>query len=194
MEIIVEESSNLQATHDILNYGLPATMIDTFQYLRQHYVHFSFPGVVPRTFIGALTLAILSKPLILLSNANGFYTKLTVRGVMGLLNATALTRYKIPYQRSMVKIPEDVTFAMRDILCGSSSEQNSKSQDRLRRGIFLMIFAATVFHSEIMTLLFSQLSNLLLDAKISLQAMILICIKSASISILIMIAVDSYFW
>ncbi|RKF81403.1 Dol-P-Man:Man-PP-Dol alpha-1,6-mannosyltransferase [Golovinomyces cichoracearum] len=218
----VEESFNLQATHDILKYGLPATTIDAFQYLRQHYDHFSFPGVVPRTFIGALALAILSKPLILLSNANGFYTQLIVRGVMGLLNATALTRYKNTISTIYGKdtgrwfilllssqfhtiyyasrtLPNSfafclITFAMRDILCGSSSQQNSKSQNHLRRGIFLMIFAATVFRSEIMILLFSQLLNLLLHDKISLRAMIPLCIKSASISILITITVDSYFW
>ncbi|TQS35685.1 hypothetical protein Golomagni_03887 [Golovinomyces magnicellulatus] len=218
----VEESFNLQATHDILKYGLPATTINAFQYLQQHYDHFSFPGVVPRTFIGALALAVLSKPFILLSNANGFYTQLIVRGVMGFLNATALIKYKntisMIYGKNTGRwfiilltsqfhtiyyasrtLPNSfafclITFASMDFLQGSSSQQNSKSQYRQRRGIFLMIFAATVFRSEVVILLFSQLLNLLLHAKISLQAIIPICIKSASISVLITIAVDSYFW
>ncbi len=57
----VEESFNLQATHDILSYGVPNK--DVWRYLRDNYDHFSFPGVVPRTFTGALVLAAASKPL-----------------------------------------------------------------------------------------------------------------------------------
>lgn len=59
----VEESFNIQAVHDILTYGLPTHGNDTIQSLAQ-YDHTSFPGAVPRTFIGALALAALSKPFL----------------------------------------------------------------------------------------------------------------------------------
>lgn len=62
----VEESFNIQAAHDILTYGVPsshaAVKINTY------YDHMTFRGAVPRTFVGALVLAGLSKPLGWLNN------------------------------------------------------------------------------------------------------------------------------
>ncbi|KAF8930731.1 dolichyl-P-Man:Man(7)GlcNAc(2)-PP-dolichol alpha-1,6-mannosyltransferase, partial [Haplosporangium gracile] len=52
----VEESFNLQATHDILNFGVTSKSV-------QQYDHLEFPGVVPRTFVGPLLLAAGSWPL-----------------------------------------------------------------------------------------------------------------------------------
>jgi len=63
----VEESFNLQAAHDILAYGLPRE--DFVARLKAHYDHFSFPGAVPRTFLGALTLAGIARPFIWLSQS-----------------------------------------------------------------------------------------------------------------------------
>jgi alpha-1,6-mannosyltransferase len=58
----VEESFNLQATHDILTFGLP--WIKGRPDPIQRYDHIEFPGSVPRTFVGPLALAGVSWPLI----------------------------------------------------------------------------------------------------------------------------------
>jgi alpha-1,6-mannosyltransferase len=86
----VEESFNIQATHDISHWK-PLTPLSI-----QSFDHFSFPGAVPRTFVGASLLALLSKPfLYLLGQQHAvYYSQLIVRAVLGLLNAAALLRYK----------------------------------------------------------------------------------------------------
>lgn len=51
----VEESFNLQATHDVLESGVVTTG-DVSHFLKTNYDHVEFPGSVPRTFIGAIAL------------------------------------------------------------------------------------------------------------------------------------------
>ena len=51
----VEESFNLQATHDILTSGIPFQNVR--EYLSANYDHMTFTGSVPRTFVGPLALA-----------------------------------------------------------------------------------------------------------------------------------------
>ncbi len=86
----VEESFNLQATHDILLYSTPTH--DIGARLRASYDHFEFPGAVPRTFVGAAALAAVSRPILQILGWQ--YGQLVVRAVLGLFNAFALLRYK----------------------------------------------------------------------------------------------------
>lgn len=63
----VEESFNIQATHDILTYGIPwhqATWQQAGDQLRNQYDHHTFTGSVPRTFVGPLALAGGSWPFV----------------------------------------------------------------------------------------------------------------------------------
>lgn len=86
----VEESFNIQATHDVLVYGAPLSNIN--QKLTSSYDHFSFPGAVPRTFIGPLFTATFSQPLVALV---GFqHAQLIARALLGLFNAGALIFFR----------------------------------------------------------------------------------------------------
>jgi alpha-1,6-mannosyltransferase len=61
----VEESFNIQATHDILTYGIPHPWEKPALKFKTSYDHMTFAGAVPRTFIGALILAGIAKPVAL---------------------------------------------------------------------------------------------------------------------------------
>ena len=66
----VEESFNIQAIHDILTHGI--SLQDAGPFFTANYDHFSFPGSVPRTFVGAVTLAGLISPLKLVFGDDAF--------------------------------------------------------------------------------------------------------------------------
>ncbi|KAH9481156.1 putative Dol-P-Man:Man(7)GlcNAc(2)-PP-Dol alpha-1,6-mannosyltransferase [Psilocybe cubensis] len=61
----VEESFNLHATHDVLMYGVGRENL-------YNYDHFTFPGAVPRTFVGSVLLAWVSTPTIRVAQWLGF--------------------------------------------------------------------------------------------------------------------------
>ncbi|KAF8972290.1 alpha-1,6-mannosyltransferase subunit [Flammula alnicola] len=84
----VEESFNLHATHDVLMYGVG---IDNLY----NYDHFTFPGAVPRTFIGSVLLAWLTTPIIHLAAwlrliSTKFDIQILARLVLASLNAWTL--------------------------------------------------------------------------------------------------------
>ncbi|CAR27859.1 ZYRO0D08250p [Zygosaccharomyces rouxii] len=87
----VEESFSIQAVHDILNYGI----LDI-----SRYDHLQFPGVVPRSFIGPLIIAALTKPFTYASSifsANSptqFEWQLLTRAIIGLTNWLGLMYLK----------------------------------------------------------------------------------------------------
>ena len=58
----IEESFTIQATHDILAFGVP--LKDRGQYLAANYDHVKYPELhpVPRTFVAPLLLAAASSP------------------------------------------------------------------------------------------------------------------------------------
>ncbi|KAM5539258.1 hypothetical protein V8D89_007131 [Ganoderma adspersum] len=84
----VEESFNLHATHDVLMYGVGSSNL-------HKYDHFTFPGAVPRTFVGSVVLAWVSNFILRIGSRLGIYEdkfdiQLVVRMVLASTNAVGL--------------------------------------------------------------------------------------------------------
>lgn len=65
----VEESFNMQAIHDILKNGIPIANVAEVFHAR--FDHFTFPGSVPRTFVGAAILSGVVQPGQMIMNRMG---------------------------------------------------------------------------------------------------------------------------
>ncbi|KAM7189355.1 Alg9-like mannosyltransferase family domain containing protein [Naviculisporaceae sp. PSN 640] len=211
----VEESFNIQAAHDILVYGTPTS--DVNYRLSTSYDHFTFPGAVPRTFIGAVLLAGLSQPYIALA---GFHHgQLIVRAVLGLFNAasilffasnirraygTATARWYLLLQASQFHIifyasrtlPNMFAFGLTTFAFGFlvPSPHPKQVSRRNRLAITLFVFAAAVFRSEVAILLGTTILYQLLIPTTSLGLVIPPFIVSFLVALAISIPVDSYFW
>lgn len=217
----MEESFNLQATHDILNYGLPwanstAVIADKFD-------HASFPGSVPRTFTGALLLAGAASPF------SSFFSspdqvQFLVRAILGLTNAFALLslrsavdtaygkiagRWFVLFQASQFHVMfyasrtlpnmfafAATTVALRNlVLAKAVASKSTRSQKRRRLALYLLTFAGIVFRSEIAILLAMETLVLLVQQRASLTKEVIPAgIAGVSIGLLVTISVDSFFW
>ncbi|KAI0175976.1 glycosyltransferase family 22 protein [Hypoxylon sp. FL1284] len=211
----VEESFNIQATHDILVYGTPTTNIH--QRLSSRYDHFDFPGAVPRTFVGSVVLAGISQPIVAVV---GFqYAQLVVRGVLGLINAGALLVFKFNVERAFGRLtarwyallqlsqfhvlfyasrtlPNMFAFGLTTLAFSQLIPHPDKKMRiwRYRLAIANLTISAAIFRSELAILLVTvtlygfALSHIPLGRVTS--AFILFFVTS----LLSTIPIDSYFW
>ncbi|KAJ5440733.1 hypothetical protein N7491_003139 [Penicillium cf. griseofulvum] len=213
----VEESFHLQAVHDILANGLPNGFND-LNLNRADYDHFSFPGAVPRSAIGAAALAMLSKPVILLNE--GINRQLLARAILGLLNASSLVVYARGLRRSFGQ-PAAIwyillqasqfhlifyasrplsnmfafsmtTLAMRLLLPSPGPTRQDQKQCSL--ALALLTSAGVIFRSELALLVGTQTLFLLATNRINLKHTILAGLTGLTTGLTLTVYLDSTFW
>ncbi|KAF8469598.1 Alg9-like mannosyltransferase family-domain-containing protein [Kalaharituber pfeilii] len=212
----VEESFSLQAAHDILRYGIQAG-----DFLRAYYDHFEFPGAVPRSFVGALILAGMSKPFVALFGGV-VNEQVIVRGVLGLLNSLALTYYGRVARKAFGRgignwylilqssqfhilfyasrtLPNMFAFAFTTIALAQflsyPAQTTQSSYRRQRLGIYILTFTGIIFRSEIALLLGTHVALYLFQRRTSLTKVVIPAgLTGAFIGLAITLTIDSYFW
>ncbi|CAK4326207.1 unnamed protein product [Aphanomyces euteiches] len=195
----VEESFNLQACHDLLFHQFNLTQYD----------HFAFPGVVPRTFLGALPVSLISSPLLVLVSKPAM--QMTVRACLWLFAFLAwrslkrtissrfgndtgvwftvitLVQFHLVYYMSRT-LPN--IFALVLVLFAFSFWMENKP----KLVIVLLSFSTVVFRGDTAVIFAPILLSLLINQQISFLAMIGTGIASAFLALASTVLVDSYFW
>ncbi|ETI25859.1 hypothetical protein G647_02636 [Cladophialophora carrionii CBS 160.54] len=186
----VEESFNIQAAHDILHYGVPLGHNAHLRF-KALYDHMTFPGAVPRTFIGAMTLAAIAKPVVWFrSTVDGMSQQMLVRGILGLFNAVALITYASGVRRAYGDsaaawyavlqasqfhvwyyasrtLPNMFAFGISTLalsLLLPVTPSSSSTESRIRRtrlALYLLTLAGIIFRAELALLVASQCAYML---------------------------------
>ncbi|KAK7924365.1 Alg9-like mannosyltransferase [Apiospora marii] len=210
----VEESFNIQATHDVLVYGTPTA--DVYRRLSARYDHFDFPGAVPRTFIGPVLLAGLTQPFIYLA---GFrHAQLIVRAVLGLFNAGSLLVFRSKVEKAFGKptarwytllqasqfhvlfyasrtLPNMFAFVLTTLaLAQLVGDPRAVSAGQCRVAIGFLTYATAVFRSELAILLTTATLCLLIMGSATIRRVIPTLLGAFVFSLLASVPVDSYFW
>ncbi|GAB5370003.1 hypothetical protein AAMO2058_001454900 [Amorphochlora amoebiformis] len=204
----VEESFNTQAVHDILAFGITPDGLE-------EYDHFSFPGVVPRTFVGPLSLSLVMKPLQLIWFSDQ-YQLLLMRIVLGGMSVFCLGRFRrsffsklappekyiqwssvftaltcvqfhIPFYLSR---PLANTFA----LCLTNLALAEWMRDRSGTCVTLLAVTCAIFRADCLLFAGPLLLIKLVFGRFSWGNVIFWGIISSILSVCVTVFIDSYFW
>nr|XP_027113401.1 dol-P-Man:Man(7)GlcNAc(2)-PP-Dol alpha-1,6-mannosyltransferase-like [Coffea arabica] len=200
----VEESFNIQAMHDIL-------------YRRHHiekYDHLEFPGVVPRTFIGAFLVSVLASPVVLAMNLMHLpkvYSLYAVRLVLSFLMLCTLRFFRIQIRKKFGyqveaffsiltavqfhmlfycsrPLPNILAFGLANLAYGFWVKGSFYAALRC------LIFATIIFRCDMLLLISPLGLELLLSKSISLWKAIRTCIATTLFCIGLTVLVDSVMW
>lgn len=199
----VEESFNIQAIHDIFFYGQDLSKYD----------HFEFPGVVPRSFFGALIVAMLQYPAKMFSSTFVIKEDLQMisRAVVGALNAFMLVEFRRNIQKVFGKRVSVwfmlITIAQFHLIYYASRTLPNMMamplvlyaygqviNGQINRAITLLLFTAVVFRVELVILAASLGLFSLGSGQIDFRSLLVAGMRGVGYGALISITVDSYFW
>uniref|UniRef100_A0A672YKY3 Mannosyltransferase n=1 Tax=Sphaeramia orbicularis TaxID=375764 RepID=A0A672YKY3_9TELE len=191
----VEESFNLQATHDILYHRLDFDKVRTFVLLFSMTI--MTPCVVPRTFLGPLFLSALCSPVVSLFNlldASKFYTQLIVCVIGSLWHM----------QREVRRQFGSTVAVLFCLICASQFHLMFYST-RTLPNVFalpietwllhqLLCISHHVFRSELCIYMGLMLLISLLSRRLGLLKLIYYAVPAGVLSLALTVAVDTFFW
>ncbi|CAN0198666.1 unnamed protein product [Pylaiella littoralis] len=205
----VEESFNLQAVHDMLVHRHDLASYD----------HNDFPGVVPRTFLGAAVLAAVSSPVhavleALLSaepSSTRLASQIAVRLVLGLLCWLSFRRFNSAVALRFGDSPAGWAAAVWALqfhlpfylsrtlpnvfaLCVILLALQAWLRDDVPRTLGLFTLATVVFRCDVVVLLGPLTLQLLLTGRVRPLGVILTGLKWAIPSVLASVLLDSALW
>ncbi|KAF2221974.1 Alg9-like mannosyltransferase family-domain-containing protein [Elsinoe ampelina] len=220
----VEESFNIQAIHDILTFGIPNPLdSDAVDYIKTNYDHASFPGSVPRTFVGASVLAGLARPFVGLLRSPE-QVQLLVRGILGLINAAALVRFRVAvdvaYGRTAgrfylafvacqfqllfyasrtlpnyLALPLTIEASRALLLSLSTSPKLRPSSRRRRLCLYLLTVSGIIFRSEVALLLATTAGTLGLFSGLKIRSELIPAVfAGALIALPTTLGLDTFLW
>ncbi|KAI8641556.1 Alg9-like mannosyltransferase family-domain-containing protein [Parasitella parasitica] len=203
----VEESFNLQATHDIIHQA------DQFD-------HVLFPGVVPRTFVGASLLSLFAWPLIKFAQLSSINQQVLVRVILSAFVVLSLGRFASGVKSLLGPTAANVTIML--IICQFhfvfwssrtlpntlalpwvqqglshwlySLSQSSGRTQHLNWMIRLLTFAGVVFRFEVGILLVVLLISEYMHGTITVLNTLKQMSVTFVVSLLITVPLDSYLW
>nr|CAH0109712.1 unnamed protein product [Daphnia galeata] len=200
----VEESFNLQATHDILYHQTGI----------QEYDHLEFPGVVPRTFLGPIAVSAVAAPFVSLfhvleipKNASLYL----VRSALGALVLWPLIKLRKRIQETLGQGTSNwfvfITVSQFHFLFYLSRPLPNTMALPLvllayyywlgqQHGKFIACSAAAIliFRGELAILLGLILLGEILTRRLSLLKTVIIAVPSGLIWLSLTVLVDSFFW
>ncbi|MCO5594427.1 hypothetical protein L7F22_048457 [Adiantum nelumboides] len=200
----VEESFNIQAIHDLLYHRSNLNRYD----------HLEFPGVVPRTFIGAMMVSLLSSPFVSLAavmNLSKVTSLIIVRLVLGSLLLTTFVVLRSQIHRSFggqislaytlvmvsqfhilfyVTRPLPNVFALAFVNLAYACWLAGRRQMTL----VCLVFAATVFRCDVILLLGPIGFSFLWRREIEIQSSVKWCSIVVALSIGLTVLIDSVMW
>jgi len=203
----VEESFNIQATHDWLYLGVNRLA---------EFDHHTFPGVVPRTFLGSIGVSTLAYPAVRIFALLGFRSKLVGLYVVRLVLSSVTASAIIILRRAVRSAVGNLAAVFFSILCLSQFHLSfyagrmlpnsyalilwTFAAERCVRGQVwdaarLLCICAAVFRSETVIILAIPLSVLLVvHPRKYLGAAYLELAKVSLGATLVSVSVDSQMW
>ncbi|CAL1405886.1 unnamed protein product [Linum trigynum] len=200
----VEESFNIQAMHDILFH----------RHHLDNYDHLEFPGVVPRTFIGAFLISTLASPLVFAMRLLQFpklYALISVRLALGSVTLGTFRFFRIQVRQKFGHQVEGFlvvvtafqfhllfysTRGLPNILAlgGVNLAYGYWLKQKYYVSLNCLIFVAIVFRCDMLLLLGPLGLQLLLTRSVSVFGGIKYCLGFALLSIGLTMSIDSIMW